>query len=415
MNTLFGRAPEPAELRQLPAIPHALRTNLHVHLPPNFGSIASVAEAVRQAQQEQIAVLGASNYYDHTIYTAFAQAAVQVGIAPVFGIEVLTMDEALRKAGIRINDPKNPGKWYLCGKGLTNFDFDAIADDTAKIWNIIREGDKQRIQDMIAKINALDLLQQQGIQLSYAAIAQAIAAEKQVAAETVFLQERHLAQALQRAIFEQFAPAERAAFLQQLYQADEAVETQDVVTAQNALRSYLLKQGRAAYVDERFVSPEDAAALILGLGGYVSAPILIDGAPEILPGEGSPEELTANLLHRQIGAAEFIPNRNDRDVLTRYVRTLREAAIVVGAGTEHNAAAWIPLMPQCKPAVPLSDELIATFWEGACVAVAHQYQRAKGQPGFRFLADRDDREAQIQDMARLGAQVIAFFRNAAAS
>lgn len=407
---IFGNLPDADALNAQPVFKMALRTNLHIHLPPNFGSIASVADAIAKAQAEEIAVLGASNYYDHTIYAEFGRAAVQARIAPVFGIEILTMNDELRAAGILINDPQNPGKGYLCGKGLTCFD--QISPAAFVLWNKIREGDKQRMVDMLAKVNQIELLPRHRIQLHYDAIAQAIATEKQTPAATVFLQERHIAQALQQAIFTTIPADGRAAFLQQLYQVKTPVETQNIVAMQEAIRSYLLKQGRGAFVDEQFVNPAEAIELILGLGGYVSRPILIDGAPQILPGEGTPAELTANTLAQQIGAVEFIPNRNDLKVLTEYVRTLRAEAIVVGAGTEHNTAIWIPLLPDCRK-TPLSAELTEIFWEGACVAIAHQYLCAKGKAGFRFLPERAAREEQLQAMARLGAQVIAFLRSSA--
>lgn len=408
VQEIFGSLPDEEVLRKQPVEKIAFRTNLHIHLPPNFGSIESVEDAISKAEAEDIVVLGAANYYDHNIYTTFAHAAVNAGIAPVFGIEILTMNEELQEKGILINDPKNPGKWYLCGKGLTCFD--QIPEASVSIWNTIQGGDKQRIEEMIAKINKIGLLRGQGIQLSYEGIAQTIAGDKQVPLETVFLQERHLVQALQQIIFEKLPVTEQEGFLRQLYHAEGPVEVQDLVKVQDDLRNYLLKQGRVAYVDECFVSPENAADLIIGLGGYVSCPILIDGAPQILPGEGTPEELTANLLERHIGAAEFIPVRNDREVLTRYVKTLRNHGIVIGAGTEHNNATWIPLLPACRNGVPLGDELTQIFWEGACVAVAHQYLKAKGRAGYQFLSDVNARKAQIQTLSELGAHVVGFLR-----
>ena len=408
VKEIFGNLPDEQELQKQPLEISSTSTNLHVHLPPNFGSIKSIDEAVSHAQEENISVLGASNYYDHTIYTAFARAAVNAGIAPVFGIEVLTMDEALQKAGTLTNDPKNPGKLYLCGKGLTSFD--NIASESLPVWTQIREGDKQRIKEMIEKLNRIELLQQNGIQLQYDAIAQTIAEEKKVAVETVFLQERHLAQALQQAVFEKIAESERETFLRQLYQIYGDVTIENLVKVQGELRTHLLKQGKVAYVDECFVSPEDAAQLIIGLGGYVSYPTLADGAPSISPFEGPPEVLVEHLLKRQIPAAEFIPTRNDLGTLTTYVKTLRAHGIVIGAGTEHNDATWLPLLPHCKQNTPLSDELVEIFWEGACVAVAHQYLCAKGQGGFRFLDDVDSRNGLIQKMAELGAYVINALR-----
>lgn len=402
---IFGQLPDEEILRGQNIDKSAAYTNLHVHLPPNFGSIVSIEQVIARAREEKIAVLGASNYYDHSIYTSFAHAALKSGIVPVFGIEVLTMDETLRAAGILTNEPKNPGKLYLCGKGLTCFD--RIDDESLAIRTKIRKGDMQRIEEMIEKINAIDLLQDQGIHLDYHEIARRIAGGKQVPVDTVFLQERHLAQTLQQVVFAKVAAADREAFLRQLYQIEGAVETDDVVAIQNDLRTCLLKQGRVAYVDECFVSPEEAARLILGLGGYVSYPVLADGAPSISAFEGPPNVLAENLLNRQIAAAEFISVRNTPEILTKFVKTLRAWGIVIGNGTEHNNPSWLPLQPHCIQNAPLTDELVPIFWEGACVAVAHQYLTAKGKEGFRFLPDMAFRKALIVEMAELGAYVVS--------
>lgn len=404
IQEFFGRLPDEAELLAQAGDIGPLKTNAHIHLPPNFGAIESIDHALSKAKEEEIVVLGTANYYDYSIYTPFGQAAVEAGITPVFGIEVLTLDSDLQAKGIRVNDPKNAGKVYLCGRGLTNFD--GIPESCVPLWQRIREGDKERITDMIGRLNAIAALKDAGITLSYGGIAQSIADDKQVPVDTVFLQERHLAQALQKAVWDTIPANEREAFLRALYQTDAAVSVDNLVKVQNELRNALLKQGKPAYVEERFVTPQEAADLILGLGGYVSYPTLIDGAPEILPGEGPPDELVATLLKQNIGAAEFIPVRNKHEVLLTYVKTLRDSGIVVGAGTEHNNASWIPLLPACVNDVPLGDELTAIFWEGACVAVGHQYLRAKGQPGFQFLADQEARNAQIQRMAKIGAAVV---------
>ena len=403
VSEMFGALPEKDALPRH-ASASAVLTNLHVHLPPNFGAIPSVEEAIAKAKDENIAVLCASNYYDHAIYRPFAQAAAQAGITPIFGIEALTMDEELRRQGTLVNDPKNPGKFYLCGKGLANFD--APDGSVLPVWERIRNGDRRRIEEMLARLNDLALLRQHGIRFDYQAICAEIATRKRVPVETVFLQERHLAQAAQQAIFQRAPLAGREDFLRQMYHTDGAVETQDVVKAQNELRNYLFKQGKAAYADERCISPAEAA-LIRGLGGYVSYPILIDGIPTITPFEATPETLAEHLLSRQIGAAEFIPTRNDPATLTRYVKSLRAQGIAIGAGTEHNDVAWIPLRPACRKGVALSDELTAIFWEGACVAAAHQYRCAKGEAGFRFFADAAGRNAQIQEFSAIGAAVVA--------
>ena len=45
------------------------------------------------------------------------------GIVPLFGVEFITIVDAARaRTGIRINDPANPGRMYLCGKGVGPFE-----------------------------------------------------------------------------------------------------------------------------------------------------------------------------------------------------------------------------------------------------------------------------------------------------
>lgn len=403
---MFGTLPDEKELRKYtPA--SALPANAHVHLPPNFGAITRLDELFAHARQEDIAVLGACNYYDHTIYTPFAHACIQQKIVPVFGIEILTMDEPLRSQGILVNDPKNPGKLYLCGKGLTHFD--KPDDESRALWENIRQGDARRIRTMLAQLNQIQQLCKHGIRLSYEMIAAQVAADAQVPESTVFLQERHLAQALQRRIFDTFSGQERMHFLQTLYQLSEEVESEHIVTVQNELRSYLLKQGRAAYVDEHFVSPQDAAELIHGLGGYVSYPVLADGMSPISPFERPPDELAERLLQRQIAAVEFIPTRNEATLLTQYVTAIREHGLAVAAGTEHNTAVWLPLTPACRQQIPPEEPIAQIFWEGACVAIAHQYMRAKGQAGYRFVPQPQARDTLIREMATLGARIVTYF------
>src|SRR3972149_6884136 len=98
------------------------RVNTHVHLPPNFSAFESVEQAVSLAAEEKIGALGVSNYYDYQVYGAFGQRARAKGIFPLFGLEIISVQDDLRKAGVRVNDPDNPGRTYICGKGITRFD-----------------------------------------------------------------------------------------------------------------------------------------------------------------------------------------------------------------------------------------------------------------------------------------------------
>ena len=64
------------------------------------------------------------------------------------------------------------------------------------------------------------------------------------------------------------------------------------------------------------------------------------------------------------------------------MRTVREAGIIVLAGTEHNTPDLIPLEPLCAGALPIPQNAREIFREGACVVAAHQFLTLHGQCGY---------------------------------
>ena len=52
-----------------------LRVNAHVHLPPNFSAFQTAEQALSLTDAQGVAVLGASNYYDYSIYNGFGEQA----------------------------------------------------------------------------------------------------------------------------------------------------------------------------------------------------------------------------------------------------------------------------------------------------------------------------------------------------
>ncbi len=49
------------------------------------------------------------------------RALPKSGYFALFGLEIIALIDDLLAAGIKINDPGNPGKMYICGKGITKF------------------------------------------------------------------------------------------------------------------------------------------------------------------------------------------------------------------------------------------------------------------------------------------------------
>jgi len=412
----------PAEIRALadrgfgPAAPP--RVNSHIHLPPNFSAFDSVEQAVALAADQHIGVLGVSNYYDYDVYGEFVERARSRGIFPLFGIEIISMQADLRDAGIKVNDPGNPGKTYLCGKGITRFD--AMTPVAARLLDTIRANDSKRMAAMVERMRAK--LGARGIDtdIDEAAVVEMIVARHGSRRDTVYLQERHISQAVQESIFRSVPPEDRLARLGEvLGAATKLTDPLDHVGVQNELRSQLMKAGKPAFVDEEFLSLDEARRLVLELGGVPCYPVLADGASPRCEFESDPDRLIRELQARNVHAAEWIPVRNSTRVLEEYVLKMRAAGIAVTAGTEHNTLDLIAFDPFCKDGeVPANIRDI--FWEGACVAAAHQFLSLHGECGYvdgdgRPNPDYDSADSRISHLAKLGAAVIQRYFDASAS
>ena len=359
-----------------------LKVNSHIHLPPNFSAFQTVAQAIELSAAQGVRVLGVSNYYDYDVYGDFVDGARKAGIFPLFGLEIICLIDELVKQGVKINDPGNPGKMYICGKGITRFaPFNAEA---TRLLGIIRHNDSQRMREVVVKL--AEVFAQRGlpVPLTEDDVIDMVAKRHGCPRQRIYLQERHICQAFQEAIFAKVPVAERIEKLTRAFGLTTPPKfgPEEAVKIQNEIRAQLMKAGKPAYVAETFVNFEQAHQLILELGGIPAYPTVADGANPICPFEQPVEHLIANIKARGFQCAEFIPNRNQPEVLSEYVRAMRAAGLVVTAGTEHNTLDLLPIEPVCMKAAPVPVEIQEIFWEGACVVAAHQFLTLHGQCGF---------------------------------
>jgi hypothetical protein len=232
---------------------------------------------------------------------------------------------------------------------------------------------------------------------------------------TVYLQERHVSQAFQEALSGAVPASERLGKLATLLDAQpKATDPDDAVTIQNDLRTHLLKAGKPAFVEESFLSLDQARRLILELGGIPCYPTLLDGTSPLCPLEADPDRLIAALRGHNVHAAEWILPRNATALTRKYVIRMRAAGLVQTAGTEHNTLELIPIAPTCSDG-PMPPDLQAIFWEGACVAAAHQFLTLHGECGYVDGAGNPNpayatADQRIRDLARLGAAVIGRYQ-----
>ena len=390
-------------------IPH-FRANSHLHLPPNFSAFDTVTQAVELAAEQNVRVVGANNYYDYHVYGEFAERCANAGIFPLFGIEIIALLDDLVQAGVKLNDPGNPGKMYVCGKGITQYD--QMTAEAAELLGTIRHNDSARMEAMTTRLAEIFAVAGLNTGLDAEAVKRQIVARHGSPLSTVYLQERHIAQAFQEAVFAQILVGERGAFLEKLFGTPSKAKPDDAAALQNEIRSYLMKADKPAFVPETFVGFDHAYKLILALGGIPCYPVLADGANPICPYESDVDALIAATRARNVFCTEFIPVRNTPEVLTRYVPALRRAGFVVTAGTEHNTRDLIPLAPTCLDGEPLPSEINAIFCEGACVVAAHQHRVKTGKMGFvdangSLNTDYPDMEARIAAFAEEGAALIS--------
>lgn len=407
----------PDEIRELASQGHGpsspLPFNSHIHLPPNFSAFETVSQAIDLASQQEIGLLGVSNYYDYQVYADFVEQAGEKKIFPMFGLEIISMQDDLLDSGVKVNDPGNPGKTYVCGKGITRFG--SMTPQAEELLNRIRKNDQSRMKEMIARVRAVFAERGLETEVDEDAVINMVVQRHQSPRETVYLQERHISQAFQEVLFEKVPADERIAVLNKILDAEtKAKSPEDFVAIQNDIRSHLMKAGKPAFVEEAFLSFEEAKQLILELGGIPSYPTLVDGTSPVCGFEEDADNLIANLAESGIFAAEWILPRNSIQVARDYAQKMRAAGMVLTAGTEHNTLDLIPIAPTCTDG-DVPEDLLAIFWEGACVVVAHQFLTLHGECGYvdskgelnPAYASHDER---ITELAKIGAAVIGQFQ-----
>lgn len=387
------------------------KINSHIHLPPNFSAYDTVAQVAEACEKESIGVVGVTNYYDFHAYGAFAELARSHNIFPLYGVELIALikDMALEKR--RINDPVNPGKIYLCGKGSVRLP--KLSARAALLLQLIRDKDSSRINRMTNHLSMIFASQNLNIILYDEDIKMQFARRHMCNPDHVFLQERHICRAFQELLFERVPPENRPLVLRKMLGVF-PTRPDDPVAIQNDIRNNLLKDGKPAYIVENFLSFDQSYELVLELGAIPCYPVLADGAYPVCEFEDTPENLIQRIKSMGIYMTEFIPNRNSVEMLCDYVLALRAAGIPCLAGTEHNTLDQIPLDPCCRKYATIPDDIQDIFYEGACVVAAHQFLVLNDQCGYVDSSGKlnpayKNNDERIASFRSLGAALIELY------
>ncbi len=408
-KSIFTTFPQPEELIQwfstkseneVPDI------NGHIHTPHSFSAFSEISQAFSMAKEEGISILGINDFYTTDGYDEFAELAVANKIFPLFNIEFMGLQNDLQEAGIRVNDPSNPGRTYFSGKGLCQPAKMSEAS-AAKIKNLKAESNRQTFE-MVAKLNAFFV--EKGIDIQF----DAEEVQKRLAIN--LFRERHIAQAIRIAVFEKKeTQIGRAQLLTSIFSGKGIKSTlDDIAGLENEIRGNLLKAGGAAFVPEdpkAFLSLEEVMELIIDAGGIPCYPCLLDfGNENYTDFEGDKEKLLETLKSKNVYSIELIPGRNKFHILKDFVKFFHENDFVVTFGTEHNTPKLDPIKVTAGGGIDLDDELKQINYEGAAVVAAHQYLVANGKEGY--LKNGIAKTKEKAYFIELGKAVIAKFLEA---
>lgn len=358
-----------------------MKVNNHIHTPYSFSAFDTVTQAVRLAVAEDIRILGINDFYVTDGYQEFIEECIDHGMFPLLNIELIGISKEDQTAGIRVNDPNNPGRTYLSGKGL-QFPVDLDEEQAGKLSSIVKESNLQ-VERMVKLVNEWFLKQEVQITLDVEEIMDKLAVN--------LLRERHVAKMVRLKLEEMSASdQEYYEILTRIYGGKSfSKRREDIAGTEDELRSNLLKAGAPAFVpedDKAFLPLEEIVQLIRDAGGIPTYPLLLDGTGgEITEFESGKERLLEVLESRGIKSIELIPLRNKLTILKEYTEYFYAHGFIVSYGTEHNTSALGPLTVNCKEDIKLDRSLMEISFLGAAYVAAHQYLTIKNGKDYQVL------------------------------
>ncbi len=342
--------------------------NAHLHTPWSFSAFDSVGQALDMAAAQNVRVVGINDFYSTDGYAEWAEGCRARRLFPLFNIEMISLDEQFQREGLRVNDPGNPGRTYLSGKGLANPAH--IPEPYASRLAAVREESNAQVRAMCTKLNTLLESVGAGFSLDIKEIERTLTKGN--------IRERHIAKALRLAVYGQAAgDAERKAMLEKIF-GGKALKSSagNFAGVENEIRGNLLKAGGAAFVPEEpkaFLPVEEVTRIIEAAGGIPTYPFLADDAGgNFTDFEGNLPKAAETLRSKGIHSAEFITTRNSVEVLERYSKWLWDNAFAVTFGSEHNTPAMEPVELFARGGAELTPFLKEINYKGACVVAAHQ-------------------------------------------
>lgn len=384
------------------------RVNGHIHTPYSFSAFESIEQALKLSVSEDIKVLGINDFNTVDGYDEFYENCMLNKVYPLFNIEFIGLLKDMQQQNLRINDPNNPGRIYLSGKGLS-YPFKLQQEFKDKINSLQKLSNSHSIK-LIDRVNEYFCSINIPVKLDFEAI------------KTIFtkglVRERHIAKAVRIAICnlaQDGYPVDEV--FVKLFNDKQFKQTkQDNALFENVLRNFLLKRGGPAFVQEdetAFLNINDLCEIIISAGGMPCYPVLLDDTKGNLTDfEQDRDKMHQFFTVHKIACLELIPSRNNCDILTDFVKYFHKKGYIIIFGTEHNTPELTSMRVACRNNISLSKELSEISFEAASVIAAHQYIKkslsalpAELEGGF-LDNDNFPKKELIKEFATFGKKLI---------
>ena len=169
-----------------------IKVNAHLHSPYSFSAFKNIDEALDMAVAENVKVVGINDFYSTAGYSAWAEGCKSRNLYPLFNIELISLNEEDQKAGLKVNDPGNPARTYISGKGLS-YPFKLEEPFASQLAGVIVESNAQ-VEAMCGKVNEILAANSAGFSIDFEWIKNDLT--------NGLIRERHLAKALRLKAYE---------------------------------------------------------------------------------------------------------------------------------------------------------------------------------------------------------------------
>jgi hypothetical protein len=384
---------------------HQGHINLHVHTNESFSFFQSPTEAVWYAYVEGIEYFGINDHYTINGHGEFRSACSIASIKSTYSIEAIAIDDGSLRMGRRYNDPDNPGRCYLVGKGVVR---DLLPGSQChRVLQDMRCALKERNESIAQRLNEYSRDRGVDIDLNYDAVETLTPSGNST--------ERHVVQAFCERMALLFPDMnDRAdAYKRVLGNGFEDSLLTDPARLQTLVRTHLVKSGMPCYVEENskaFTTVENLVQMYLEYGAIPIYPMMGNPITE--------EELDLGALFEKmeaygLHALEMIDYRTELTRAQEIIDAASSEGYPVFIGTEHNTKSQLSLVGPVASHPTCYDYLRRS----AHVVIGHQRLMAlcsfglvnkDGSPrfdnrreGFRFfeeIGEMDLTNDQLQDL-----------------